>query len=104
MRAPVIVTLTASLLMVAAAASAQQADPRLSEERQPAGWSVTPRVSTSVAHDDNVLIQGKGDALQADLNSAVSPGGSVDYVGKRGYFNASYSGSVQMYRDFNSLN
>ena len=104
MRAPVIVTCAASLLMIATVASAQQADPRLSEERQPAGWSVTPRVSTGVAYDDNVLIQGKGDDLQSDLNTAVSPGGSVDYVGKRSYFNASYSGSAQMYRDFSSLN
>jgi len=104
MRAPVIVTLTASVLMVAAAATAQQADPRLSEERQPAGWSVTPRVSTSAAYDDNVLIQGKGDELASDMNTAVNPGANVDFVGKRGYFNASYSGSMQLYRDFTSLN
>src|SRR4051794_36080684 len=93
-----------SVLMVATVALAQQADPRLSEERQPAGWSVTPRVSTGAAYDDNVLIQGKGDQLASDMNTAVTPGGSVDFVGKRGFFNASYTGSVQLYRDFSSLN
>ena len=97
MRAPAIVTIAASsLLLVATVATGQQADPRLSEERQPAGWSVTPRVSTSAAYDDNVLVQGKGDDLQSDMNTAVNPGGSLDFVGKRGYFNASYSGSVQI--------
>ena len=101
MRAPAIVTIAASLLIVATAATAQQADPRLSEERQPAGWSVTPRVSTGAAYDDNVLIQGKGDDLSSDMNTAVNPGGSLDFVGKRGYFNAAYSGSVQM-QDFSS--
>jgi len=104
MRAPVIVTFAASLLAIATAAIAQQSDPSLSEERQPAGWSVTPRVSTSAAYDDNVLIQGKGDDLSSDMNTAVNPGGSVDFVGKRGTFNASYSGSVQLYKDFSSLN
>lgn len=86
------------------AAQAQQADPTLSQERQPAGWSVTPRVSTSAAWDDNVLIQGRGDTLASDLNTNVAPGGSVDYAGKLGSFTASYTGSIQLYRDFGSLN
>jgi hypothetical protein len=94
----------AAILAGASVAAAQQADPRLSEERQPVGWSVTPRISTSAAFDDNVLIQGKGEALASDLNTAVSPGGSLDYVGKRGSFAASYTGAVQLYRDFSSLN
>jgi hypothetical protein len=85
-------------------ASAQQADPRLSEEPQPAGWSVTPRVATSAAYDDNVLVQGRGDVLASDLNTAVTPGGSLDYVGKRGSLSAAYTGSIQMYRDFSTLN
>jgi len=105
MRAAAIVLFAlASVVMVATVATAQQADPRLSEERQPAGWSVTPRVTTGAAYDDNVLIQGKGDQLASDLNTAVTPGGSVDFVGKRGSFSGSYTGSVQLYRDFGSLN
>jgi uncharacterized protein (PEP-CTERM system associated) len=105
MRAAVLVTFAqVSLLILATSAAAQQADPRLSEGRQPAGWSVTPRVTTGSAYDDNVLIQGKGDDLQSDMNTSVSPGASLDFVGKRGSFDASYSGSVQMYRDFSDLN
>ncbi|HUR33025.1 MAG TPA: hypothetical protein VM032_04470 [Vicinamibacterales bacterium] len=96
--------LPAMLAVAVGTATAQQADPRLSEERQPVGWSVTPRVSSSTAWDDNVLIQGKGDALSSDLNTAINPGGSLDFVGKRGSFAASYSGSVQLYRDFSTLN
>ena len=93
-----------SLLMFATPAWAQQADPRLSEERRPVGWSATPRVTTGSAYDDNVLIQGKGDDLQSDMNTSVTPAGSIDYIGKRASFDASYSGSVQLYRDFSSLN
>jgi uncharacterized protein (PEP-CTERM system associated) len=94
----------AALVGSSALAYAQQADPRFSQERQPVGWSVTPRVSTSAAYDNNVLIQGSGDNLASDLNTAVSPGGSLDYVGKLGSFAGSYTGSMQLYRDFSSLN
>ena len=57
--------------------AAQQADPRLSEERQPVGWSLTPRLTTGAAYDDNVLVQGTttGDP-DSDLNTSVTPGGS----------------------------
>jgi hypothetical protein len=104
MRAPRTALIAAALAASANMAAAQQADPRLSEEPQPPGWSITPRVSTSAAYDDNVLIQGRGDTLASDLNTAVTPGGSLDYVGKLGSFSASYAGSVQLYRDFSSLN
>jgi hypothetical protein len=96
--------LVISMIALASPALPQQADQRLSQEQQPPGWSVTPRVSTGTAWDDNVLIQGSGDALSSDLNTAVNPGGSLDYVGKRGSFSGSYGGSVQLYRDFSSLN
>ena len=92
------------LCTLAATASAQQADPRYSEERQPTGWSVTPRVATSLAWDDNVLIQGAADTLASDLNTTLTPGGSIDYLGRLGVFSASYSGAVQRYRDFSGLN
>src|SRR3954447_3796166 len=105
MRALVLVMFAqASLLFLATSAAAQQADPRLSEERRPVGWSATPRVTTGSAYDDNVLIQGKGDDLQSDMNTSVTPAASIDYIGKRASFDASYSGSVQLYRDFSSLN
>lgn len=95
-----------AVIMTAAvsAATAQQADPRLSEERQPVGWSITPRVTTSTAYDDNVLIQGKGSDLASDLNTAVNPAGTLNYLGKLGSFSASYAGSFQLYRDFGTLN
>lgn len=108
MRSPARVrwVLMAAVLIASVPRSAQgqQADARLSEERQPAGWSLTPRVSTSTAWDDNVLIQGRGDALAADLNTSVAPGGRLEYLGKLGSFSASYTGSIQMYRDFSTLN
>ncbi|MGE3519595.1 MAG: hypothetical protein AB7J63_11660, partial [Vicinamibacterales bacterium] len=85
-------------------AAAQQADPSLSFPRQPVGWSFTPRLATGAAWDDNVLIAGGSDALAADLNTAVEPGASLDFIGKRSSFSASYRGSAQMYRDFNALN
>lgn len=92
------------LLGAALPAAAQQADPRYAEARQPAGWSVTPRVTTSVAWDDNVLVQGAADTLATDLNTTVNPGASLDFVGRRGAFSASYNGAVQLYRDFSALN
>src|SRR3954451_16968049 len=105
MRSSRTATILAALLIgPSTLASAQQADPRLSQERQPAGWSVTPRVSTSAAFDDNVLIQGAGDNLASDLNTAVSPGGTLGYVGKLGTFAGSYTGSMQLNRDFSTLN
>ena len=98
--------LSAGALLLAAAVpgAAQQADPRYSEARQPVGWSVTPRVTTSLAWDDNVLIQGAADTLASDLNTTVTPGASLDFVGRRGAFSASYNGAVQLYRDFSALN
>lgn len=93
-----------ALMTCVPAARAQQADPRLSQEPQPAGWSVTPSVTTSTAYDDNVLMQGDVTAPPSDLNTAVNPAGTLDYSGKRGTFSASYSGSFQLYRDFGTLN
>ncbi|MEQ1729682.1 MAG: hypothetical protein ABL982_15020 [Vicinamibacterales bacterium] len=98
------VAAAAWLLLVPALASGQQADPRYAEGRQPTGWSVTPRVNTSVAWDDNVLVQGAADTLATDLNTTVTPGGSLDFVGRRGAVSASYMGAVQLYRDFSALN
>lgn len=92
------------LLGSAAAVQAQQADPALSQEPQPAGWSLTPRLSTTVAWDDNVLLQGRGPALAGDLNTALDPGANLGFIGKRGSFSANYAGSLQMYRDFGAIN
>jgi hypothetical protein len=106
MRARLIVPAVAVALAAAVSNSAaQQADPRLSEERQPVGWSITPRLTAGAAYDDNVLVQGTttGDPA-SDLNTSVTPGGTLDYIGKRTSFNASYSGAVQLYRDFTTLN
>jgi hypothetical protein len=83
---------------------AQQADPRFSEEPQPVRWSITPRMTTSTAYDDNVLIQGKGEALSSDLNTALNPEATLAYVGKLSSLSASYTGSWQLYRDFSTLN
>jgi hypothetical protein len=91
-------------LVTVPVASAQQTDPRLAEEPQPVGWSVTPRVTTSTAYDDNVLIQGKGETLSSDRNPALNPEGTLNYVGKLSSFSASYTGSFQFYRDFGTLN
>jgi hypothetical protein len=105
MRRGMLGALALSMIAVTApTASAQQADPRLSEERQPPGWSLTPRVSTSTAWDDNVLVQGSGDVLASDLNTALNPGGNIGYVGRHGSFSGSYTGSMQLYRDFSTLN
>lgn len=102
---PLHIAAAAALLLAHAGASlAQPADPRLSEDRRPVGWSVTPRVATGTAYDDNVLVQGAGDDLASDLNTAVTPSANVDYVGKLGSFAASYTGSFQLYRDFSTLN
>lgn len=92
------------LLVSAGTARAQQADPVLAPEPQPAGWSFTPRLGTTVAWDDNVLLQGGGSALAADLNTAFDPGANLGYIGKKGSFTANYSGSLQMYRDLGAIN
>jgi hypothetical protein len=94
----------AAALLLAVPAYGQQADPKLSEQGQPPGWSLTPRVSTGLAYDDNVLLQGRGDNVQSDLNTAVSPAGTIDYIGKRGGLTADYRGTFQLYRDLGTLN
>ena len=91
------------LLASVVTAQAQQADPTLSQEPQPAGWSFTPRLGTTVAWDDNVLLQGAGPTA-GDLNTALDPGANLGFVGKRGSFSANYTGSLQMYRDFGTIN
>lgn len=93
-----------ALLLVPVTVSAQQADPSLSPEPQPTGWSLTPRFGTTLAWDDNVLVQGTGDASAGDVNTALDPGVSLGYIGKRGSLSAAYGGSFQMYRDFGTLN
>jgi hypothetical protein len=94
----------AMLLVSVGAAQAQQADPALSPEPQPAGWSFTPRLTTTMAWDDNVLLQGRGSDLAGDLNTALDPGANLGFIGKKGSFAANYSGSLQMYRDFGAIN
>ncbi len=82
----------------------RQAAPELVGEPSPAGWSFTPSLATTMAWDDNVFIQGRGDVQAQDLNTGVDPGATLAYVGKRGSLTASYGGSLQMYRDFGAIN
>lgn len=97
--------LAAITALVAAQASVYaQADPSLAGESTPPGWTLTPRLSSTVAWDDNVLIQGRGDNLSSDLNTALDPSVTLGYVGKRGSLTASYGGSLQMYRDLGAIN
>jgi hypothetical protein len=91
------------VMVSAVAVQAQQADPSVSPEPQPTGWSFTPRLSTALAWDDNVLLQAAGPTA-SDLNTGLDPGANLGYIGKLGSFSASYSGSLQMYRDFGAIN
>ena len=81
-------------------ASAQQADPRLSEERQPVGWTVTPWLTTGVAYDDNVLVVGEGDGLPADLNTGATRAAASTTSASAGRSRPRMPARSQLYRDF----
>jgi hypothetical protein len=69
-----------------------------------AGWTYTPAITYGGSWDDNVLIQGIGDATRSDFVNSINPRADISFGGRRGEFVGAYSGSFMRYRDLNSLN
>jgi hypothetical protein len=85
------------------AAGLAQSVTRTAEPSVTPGWTFTPSIQYGQIVDDNVLIQGKGAAVSGDLLSVITPSASLDFNGRRGHVSADYSGSYELYRQFDSL-
>src|SRR5205807_9091084 len=68
------------------------------------GWTFTPALVYQSGWDDNVLLRGNGDEAPADYINLLNPRASVNFVGRRSEFAASYDGNFVFYRDLNQLN
>jgi hypothetical protein len=70
------------------------------------GWSLTPSIAFGGVADDNVLMQGneaKAVNVSGDLLSVVTPRASLDFNSRRGHLTLDYTGSFELYRQFDSL-
>jgi len=70
------------------------------------GWSLTPSIAYGQVVDDNVLMQGneaKQVNASGDLLSVVTPSASLGFNGRRGHVTVDYTGSFELYRQFDSL-
>src|SRR5437867_212007 len=91
----------------AAPAAAQESNFALTSAPPPplaSGWTITPAMVFQGAWDDNALLRGNGDEAPGDFISLLNPRGDVNFLGRRGQFDASYDGSFVLYRDLNGLN
>jgi hypothetical protein len=102
--------LSAALLLAAiigpGTASAQESNlvtPASANVLAPAGWSITPSLTYGAGWDDNVLVQGNGDAKVADVLNVINPRAVLDLNGRRGQISATYDGAFLLYRDRNAL-
>src|SRR5436309_3028398 len=87
----------------AAAAQSNFVETAGADAQAHSGWSLTPSLGYSGSWDDNVLVRGKGDAIEADFLSMVNPRATLGFNGRRNQLSATYDGSFQLYRQFSSL-
>jgi len=107
-RSTIVASTTALVIgLTVSAASAQTSNFALFEgalgPRNP-GWTFTPSLTYQGAWDDNALLRGAGDQAPADFVSGVSPRLGVNFLGRRGEFDASYTGMFSLYRTLSGLN
>jgi hypothetical protein len=74
-----------------------------SKPRAP-GWTVTPGIAVGTGWDDNVLSRANGDAPVGDYTNVISPSVGLSLNGRFDQLNASYSGALLRYRQFDPLN
>src|SRR2546427_9152700 len=68
-----------------------------------AGWTFTPSLVYQGAWDDNALLVFDPDP-PSDFLSLVNPRADVNFLGRRGEFDATYDGTFLLYRNLNALN
>jgi hypothetical protein len=68
-----------------------------------AGWTFTPSLVYQGAWDDNALVVFEPEP-PSDFLSIVNPRADVNFLGRRGEFDASYDGAFVLYRELNALN
>jgi hypothetical protein len=73
-------------------------------ERLTPGWVFTPTVMLGGMWDSNVTVRNQGNPRISELVGTVNPRGEVTFNGRRGRFNAGYSGSLEAYRNVSELN
>jgi hypothetical protein len=91
---------------VPASVALAQGVTQIAEPRVTPGWTLTPSIGYGQVADDNVLMQGKEakDATASgDLLSVVAPSAQLDFNGQRGHLSAGYTGSFELYRQYDSL-
>lgn len=101
----------ASLFAVFAGAALQAQSTQTTQTTQTtetlrAGWTFRPAFTMGGAFDDNVLLVGPGTAPDppSDYVTAVTPAGTLDYLGKYLQFTTGYQGSLVFYQDLSDLN
>jgi hypothetical protein len=98
--------LAASLFAVVAAVTLEaQTTPQTTEPLR-AGWTFRPSFTMGGAYDDNVLLVGPGAGAEppSDYVTAVTPAGTLDYLGKYLHLATGYRGSLVFYQDLSDLN
>ncbi len=95
----------ASLFAVFAAVTLQAQTTQTTEPLR-AGWTFRPAFTMGGAFDDNVLLVGPGTAPDppSDYVTAVTPAGTLNYLGKYLQFTSGYQGSLVFYQDLSGLN
>ena len=67
------------------------------------GWVFTPAIGLGALWDSNTTLRVTGDPPLQEWVGLVNPRGSLDYTGKLTRFGASYSGSLETYRNLSEL-
>ena len=69
------------------------------------GWAFTPAVTVGWLWDNNVALVNEGfeQDIRGDHLMVITPGGTLDYLGKYTNFRAGYSGTMRRHRDLGAL-
>jgi hypothetical protein len=73
-------------------------------ERFTAGWVFTPSLVFGGMWDSNVTVRHTNSPEVEEWVGLVNPRGEIDFNGRRGKFNAGYSGTLHAYRTLGELN
>ncbi len=92
----------AAVLALPGAAAAQT--PELEPAPAP-GWAFTPTVTVGWLWDNNVALVNEGfkQDIRGDHLLVITPGGTLDYLGKYTTFRAGYGGTLRRHRDLGAL-
>ncbi|MGE3275509.1 MAG: hypothetical protein AB7O67_10375 [Vicinamibacterales bacterium] len=99
-----IVLLSLSLAGTAAAQETRRAPVEGGNERQTAGWTISPALGFSAVRDDNVLFDDEEAQPVAETVSVVQPAVTLGFRNRRTEFGGRYLGSYVAHQDLSSLN